>query len=237
MSRTFCCCLPVRLGVFVLSTLQFIVGGLAAGAIWFTVAENHNLGGTIKTAFIVAGAIYSALALAAFMGFIGAAARNRGLVAVYSTVLYVMMFLQLASGIWLLYMLYHDGGAAFLQSCQDAADNASSVQVGQDNVDVGSGLDSACDGIVHQARWLYIVQVILTFFIQLYCAVVVGRYVQQLSEEQVYRNTTRAVGGAFAPPPASYYPHAPLAEQKDALLHPPVEYPYADKQHSFGAPV
>jgi len=32
----------------------------------------------------------------------------------------------------------------------------------------------------------------------------------------------------------SYYPHQPLAQQNESLLHPTTGYAYADKEHSFG---
>jgi hypothetical protein len=35
LTRHFCCCLPVRLGVFVLSLLSLIGGGIYAGATWY----------------------------------------------------------------------------------------------------------------------------------------------------------------------------------------------------------
>jgi hypothetical protein len=35
LTRHFCCCLPVRLGVFVLSLLSLVGGGIYAAAVWY----------------------------------------------------------------------------------------------------------------------------------------------------------------------------------------------------------
>ncbi|EKM53270.1 uncharacterized protein PHACADRAFT_259499 [Phanerochaete carnosa HHB-10118-sp] len=36
MSRHFCCCIPVRFGVFVFSLFQFLVEGLWAAILWYS---------------------------------------------------------------------------------------------------------------------------------------------------------------------------------------------------------
>lgn len=41
MSKHFCCCIPVRAGVFLFSLLQFLATGFAAGFLWFVLDREH----------------------------------------------------------------------------------------------------------------------------------------------------------------------------------------------------
>jgi|ERR1700728_3859252 hypothetical protein len=48
-TRTFCCCLPVRFGVFILTTFGVLVGGLLSVGGWLQVA---NLGESFNNPFV-----------------------------------------------------------------------------------------------------------------------------------------------------------------------------------------
>ncbi|EJD42320.1 hypothetical protein AURDEDRAFT_145790 [Auricularia subglabra TFB-10046 SS5] len=232
-SRTFCCCLPVRLGVFVMSLLQLIFAGAAAGLVWWTVIHEHVHGAT-RTAFIVIGSVESLMAAAAFLGFIGAVSRARGLVAIYSTVLYVLIVAYAAAGAYFLYMLYRNGGQEFADACNRELDKLPDAPK-TGNVDVDDLKDDVCDGLTKGAKWAYPVSFGISLLIQLYCAYIVSSYVGQLSDEQAFRAADRNWQGTA--PPQSYYAHQPLSgEQNQSLLHAQPKYPYADPEHSFGAP-
>lgn len=50
------------------------------------------------------------------------------------------------------------------------------------------------------------------------CALIVSRYVEQLSAEQSYRHTHKSTNAAFTPgTDAAYYPHHPLGQSTDNL--------------------
>jgi hypothetical protein len=42
MSKHFCCCIPVRFGVFVFSLLQFLATGLVAGICWYALHRRSS---------------------------------------------------------------------------------------------------------------------------------------------------------------------------------------------------
>lgn len=233
-TRTFCCCLPVRLGVFVMSFLQLIFSGAAAGLIWYTVIH-ENVHGATRTAFIVIGSVESLMAAAAFFGFIGAISRSRGLVAIYSTVLYILLVASAAAGAYFLYMLYRHGGAELSDACQrELAKIPDAPKVGDVEVNTDDIKDDVCDGLTKGAKWAYPVTLGISLLVQLYGAYIVSSYVGQLSDEQAFRSVEREWQGTA--PPKSYYAHQPLpVEQNQSLLHPTTQYPYADPAHSFGA--
>lgn len=84
----FCCCLPLRLGAFLISLFQFLLSGIAAAALWYGLAHwrtffsllsayrTHpcvillasDVSAKLKGATVAAGVYYTILALAAFIG-------------------------------------------------------------------------------------------------------------------------------------------------------------------------
>jgi len=248
VSRKFCCCLPVRIGVFILSALGTISGFYGAYAIWYIVARTakngtvseaqSSLNGLSSTtfngykgvaldkaqyyAFIVIGIITTMYALCSLAGFIGSILRKRRLVALYSTLLWILLTVNIGVAIYVGYVDIHNRGQ--IQSdCQQWAAN-------------GTVSDNGCDDGSHVSVAVEIISLIISLLFQLYGCIIVKRYVEQLSEEQGFQfvragNRVLKTGDASG----SYYPHQPLGTQPQQ--HELGPYPYGQPDNSFGTKV
>lgn len=248
-SRKFCCCLPVRFGVFVLSFFSFLGGGFLAAAIWYEFSkEVYQVNGVQKAAIIIAGVSYSTLALFSLAGLIGAIARNRTLVALYATFMWIHFWIDIAISAFFIYALFAVNTNDFLTACVNQA-TLNNAPVTRDQ----------CQDALKYVRIIYIVVVVFLSLIQLYCSIIVSRYVAQLGDEEAFKAVNHLGHAGFAPVgQASYYPHQALARsdpdehhelisQKgsyhDGSYHaqgpynPPVAgaYPYTDPHNAFGA--
>lgn len=262
-SRKFCCCLPVRIGVFVLSALSAFFGGISAFVVWYTVIRTAKYGtvdsnlsslnnnSTINAindsddwksalnsvaldkqqyyAFIVIGVILSIYTIFSVFGFIGSIFRKRALVALYSTVLWFLLGANIAIGVYMSYSVIKRRNDLSAQCAADAKNNQDNVIAdGQNKITT-----AACDAASKIGVAVYIIVVVIQLLIQLYCCIIVKRYVEQLTEEQGFKqhvagNRVAKDAGSYG----SYYPHQPLSNQHE--LGP---YPYAQPDHSFGAKV
>ncbi|KZW01798.1 hypothetical protein EXIGLDRAFT_829732 [Exidia glandulosa HHB12029] len=184
--RTFCCCLPVRLGALLLSALQLVLSGGVAAIAWREVFVTGIPAGTERTALIVVGAVFTFMALVSAFGFIGSLVRARVLVAMFATMLYILVALSLGSGIWSVWSLFHGGGQEFLDACAKQESQLDLAQAkslaGEGNVD--KVLESLCHGALDTIRIVYIVVLSITILIQLYCAYIVKEYAAQLGDEE-----------------------------------------------------
>jgi len=73
MGAKFLCCLPLRLGVLVISVIQFLICGGVAGLLWWALCNQKNdvsvVVGNMKTTVIIVGVIYTIAALVGLLGF------------------------------------------------------------------------------------------------------------------------------------------------------------------------
>ena len=51
MGAKFLCCLPLRLGVLVISLIQFLVCGGVAGLLWWALCSNQNNDGNAQNLY------------------------------------------------------------------------------------------------------------------------------------------------------------------------------------------
>jgi len=212
-SYTFCCCLPVRFGVFVLSLLALAGGSLFAVIGWIQLShlKQHPLGKTDQISLWIQTSLFSLLAVLAIFGFIGAMIRNRGMVSGFATGIAIHLGFSIAASCFAIYNMFARNSQATIDRCIQKANDDSDATV------------QSCKSGVILLKALVVVVYVLTWLIQLYAYFVVERYVDQLDEERMLDNPVMPrtmilqVGG----PPVT------------AGAAPPT-YPFTDSSQAFG---
>jgi uncharacterized membrane protein len=117
-SRTFCCCLPVRFGVFII-TLLGMAGGVAFGGLgWYEVVKlKSQLTQFSQAALYIHAILYSLLAIMSVFGFIGAIIRSRSFVSTFFAMLVAVFTFSVFSGAVTLYVLFHREQESSIQQC------------------------------------------------------------------------------------------------------------------------
>lgn len=148
-SQKFLCCLPVRIGVFVLSFFQLLGYGAAAALFWyaifskgtwsFTNLECHcpssngprlsdvHFDKAQKIAVIIFAAYSSILALLSFCGFIGSIFRSRSLVAPYSTSLFFLFGVSVALTVFWAITWFRMSKDSFIDQCINGSTDQSTI--------------------------------------------------------------------------------------------------------------
>ncbi|KAG9007974.1 hypothetical protein FRB95_014469 [Tulasnella sp. JGI-2019a] len=264
-TRKFCCCLPVRLGVFVLSALSAVLSGFSAYALWYVVIDTFHKG-TVDSSqsnlnnwnstqwanstandyaksldglaldktqlytFLVIAIATTIYCLFSVFGFIGSVIAKRGLVAFYSTALWILLVINLLLGVYSSYSVVHRRQSLVDDCIAQTNNNNTSTIAGEEN----KLTSAACSAVSKASVYITIALFIIQWLIQLYACVIVKRYVEQLSEEQGYRRhmAGNRIGKGDAGT-GGYYPHQPLGHHE--MMPPPSgPYPYAHEDHSYG---
>ncbi|KAI9067785.1 hypothetical protein FKP32DRAFT_1609244 [Trametes sanguinea] len=179
-SRKFCCCLPVRFGVFCESLLGIAIGGLFAVGGWITV--HQILKGTVsppyssgeKTAVWFLSIISTLILLISFMGLIGSIFKILPLVGLYAGSIAAATVADIAIGIYVIYQLFHGEAASDVNKCVANA---------------GDGVNKdfahfACSGSFKVGRVIVIVLYVIFWIITIYGCHIAFQYVGQLQEER-----------------------------------------------------
>jgi hypothetical protein len=215
-TRTFCCCLPVRLGVFLLSLLALAGGAFLAVFGWIQLSQlkQHPLGKIDEISLWIQSSLFSLLAVLAIFGFFGAMIKNRGMVSGFAIAIAIHLGFSIAAGCFSIYAMFARDSQAALDSC---------LQIANDDSD--ATMQSCKKGLII-IKAVTVVIYVLIWFIQLYAYFVVERYVDQLDEERLFENPivlprtmVMQVGG---PQVTTYNGFAPT-------------YPFTDPRHALGA--
>jgi len=193
-SHKFCCCLPVRFGVFVMSLGALLLGGLVAVAGWIQVKNlpQHPLAQGDENALYIYSVMFSILALVGGFGFIGTLSKQRGLVSLFGSLLAFHLGVSIATGIFTIYTLFKRNTDEALANCINGSTDQTLI-------------DSCHEGL----KILKIVVVagyVVTWLIELWGCLILNSYVKQLKEEEMANVVVpNAPMSHYVPPPANGY--------------------------------
>jgi len=193
-SHKFCCCLPVRFGVFVMSLVTLLLGGLVAVGGWLQVKAlpQHPLANGDEKALYIYAVMFSLLALIGGFGFIGTISKQRGLVSLFGSLLAFHLGFSIATGIFAIYTLFKRNTDEALFNCINGSTDQTVV-------------DSCHEGL-KILKILVVVGYCVTWLIELWGCLIVNSYVKQLKEEEMANVTNpNAPMAHYVPPPANGY--------------------------------
>jgi hypothetical protein len=216
-TRKFLCCLPARLGAFLLALVAMIGGSFVAG-IGFLQLGGATQGPIEKSdavALWIQTIMYTILGLVGAFGFIGTLIRNLRMVSLFAFILALHLGFSVASGIFSIYAMFTEDSSVAIVQCLG---NAAGQGVNISEMDCRNGI-TVMKGVM-------VAVYILTWLIQLYAYFIVERYSDQLEDEEM-ANTTRVVPRSL--PEIS----APL-NQMSAYSGYTSGYPFMDSRQSYG---
>ncbi|CCM01771.1 uncharacterized protein FIBRA_03838 [Fibroporia radiculosa] len=212
MSKHFCCCIPVRAGVFIFSLLSFLATGIVAGASWYILHEIlikatnwTNVSEHTKIIVAVVASIFTIMSIVSLFGWFGAISANRRWVKGYSFMSWIVFFLYLGSSALLLYAVFSE--KELTGDCVNVDENG--------NVNV----DNCTEHLTTGAKIALTVLVAFGILAHFYVVLIINRYVQQLDED----------GNAWQGPYK-----LTTTDMNQGLLNTQASYPYSEPQHSYG---
>ncbi|KAJ6504276.1 hypothetical protein DFH06DRAFT_1266144 [Mycena polygramma] len=195
-SRKFCCCLPVRFGVFVMSLAALLFGGLIAIGAWLELKNDKSLAKNDHNAVIVYGVMFSLLALVGGFGFLGTLSKQTGLVSIFGTMLGFHLGFSIATGIFTIVTLFKRNTDEALANCINGSTDQTTI-------------DSCHEGL-KILKVVVVVAYCVSWLVELYGCLIVSSYVKQLREEED-ANTMSAPHVIPNAPMSHYDPNAPMS--------------------------
>ncbi|KJA20766.1 hypothetical protein HYPSUDRAFT_78186 [Hypholoma sublateritium FD-334 SS-4] len=223
MAAKFLCCLPLRLGVLIISFLQFLFCGAFAGLLWWALlyGAKHNsdistITHSMKTVVIVTASVYTASALVGLLGLLGAVLRKHGFVRIFSFLLCATLSVEVGSSIWYLITFYHTRGQTEAECVNGSTDQARIAYC------------KSLDAYRRVPQGALLASVIVPLVLQAYACYVVYQYSKRLQYQRADRQRSSS---AFVPPVGPMYQPLKHADETHMLAQ---QYPYSDSTHAFG---
>ncbi|KAF7362158.1 hypothetical protein MVEN_00561900 [Mycena venus] len=226
MGAKYLCCLPLRLGVLVISFIQFIASALVSGLLAFVLVreaqgrpifENKDneqvffhFSSRTKIVGIILASVYGLSALISFTGFIGAIRKKASYVRVFASLLQGALAAQIILMI-AYFVLYFADKDEFKKVCINNSTNQAVI-------------DNCNDLTRPKSIWALIVSAIIPILFQAYGVYIVSSYAKKLRNEQFLHQESFGFKGPG---------YVPVSEESHPLTH-QGPYPYADNSHSFG---
>ncbi|KAL0958904.1 hypothetical protein HGRIS_014222 [Hohenbuehelia grisea] len=223
-TRKFCCCLPVRFGVFFLTLLGTFGGGLLTILEILTLVTEKKipLDSTQRVSAEISVVIWGLLTAISLLGFVGACTKNRLLISLFSGMLIFQLVLSIATGIFAIVVLFRDNAQVIIDQClQDERDKGNT-----------SISESDCRTGLALIKGLTVGLYVLIWLLSLYAIIIVNNYVKQLEDEDDVRMAN--AGEAKTPDATLPVVVATTYNSYNTPSSNAGQYPFADKTQSFG---
>ncbi|CAK5281570.1 unnamed protein product [Mycena citricolor] len=210
---TFCCCLRVRLGVMVMTVLGMLFSGLFSVLLWFELSSSKGLSSSERTILILAGLVETLLFVFSILGFVGAVVRKQLFVQIYAYFTYFHVLVNFGVAAFLLYTIVHGSHSDVVAACQTAL--------------LSSGTQAQCTGIFRVGIDIYAVVAGVVLSFELYGALIVTRYLNQIKREKRDVRASRVrqsgfkmgSGARYATIKDDDYDHIPLQSGRPPSFH------------------
>ncbi|KAF8483437.1 hypothetical protein DFH94DRAFT_310844 [Russula ochroleuca] len=193
-SRTFCYCVPVRLGLLIMSILCCAGGSIMAGLGWDSALHKDEtyLTQNQDVSVVIASFSYTVFAVISLFGLIGTIIKRRSFISLYNMVVWSHLALNIAAGAYFIHTLFHQVGEDDLSNCFYSY------------FDDNTSLDE-CEEEFQIYRVVIICVYIAFCLLELCVCLVVAGYVAQLGEEEAQDYPPPAQTAATIPPMATTY--------------------------------
>jgi len=191
-SHTCCVIIPVRIGVFIVSTLFLIGSTIFAIGGWYGALHREKVHMTKnqETSIVFFSLSHTALAIFSLFGLIGAIIKRRSFVSAYSSVMSCHLGFSLGISVYFIYTLFFKVGEEDVNNCIA-------------NHSKDSNKEEECKKDFHYFRSMLIGFSIIFWLLQFWGYLIVAQYVSQLKEEDEPAYPPPAEIAATAPPLAT----------------------------------
>ncbi|TFK48434.1 hypothetical protein OE88DRAFT_1737699 [Heliocybe sulcata] len=221
MSPHFCCCLPIRLGAFLISFIQFGLNGIIAALIWIAVAGNrdHHFLDTkdMYRDTIVQGVLFSLMAAVALGAFIGSIRNRSGWMVPYSIITGVLLVARTVVAVLNIITIAREPDSELISQCVNDQPN------NQQNTDF-------CHKNYKWIKALAIIIFIVPLLVETYALWIIHQYGEKLEDKEEEAGWSKSQAYSM-----STGPYATVGRgSQEGLTNAPYNYPYSDGAHSFG---
>jgi len=193
-SKHFCCCIPVRFGVWVMSITTFLGWGAAAGltfdALAYVTSHPQNFAQHLSTGqkigWIATGIVFTIFTLISLFGFIGACLRNRNYVNNYKGLILFMWIIDLIVSIGLIALIFMIKGNKTLsaQCSKGIVVNGQTLNTTPDEIQQCQNAIKALQDTPFVVTFICVI--VFGLLWNLYGVIIVRRYVDQLDDDESY---------------------------------------------------
>jgi len=172
LTRTFCCCIPVRVGVILLAILG-LIGGSGVAAIGI-INLKHSEGS--KAASIIQIIVYLLLAIVSIFGLIGAITRRLAFVRIYLSMLIMHLLFSMGTGIYAIHRNFTDA-PKYISDCESGSTDKAVIAV--------------CNQGATILKSVMIGSFILAWLLETWACFIVVHYSKQLAEEEATKSMVK----------------------------------------------
>jgi len=172
-TRTFCCCIPTRLGAILIA----LIGLLGGGALAIAGALNASSVQGSKAPIAISVVIYALLAIVSIVGLMGAVGRRLILVKVYFFALVAHLAFSFIVGTYALSRIFKDGNS-FISHCVAANPGVEHA-------------DKVCAEGLKVVKGVSVTLFIIVWIFEIWACVIVKGYHEQLNDEVTHEGVVK----------------------------------------------